>query len=118
VAWLFPVGIWTLVAAAGMQIALIGQLRDEICTFLYLIAFSALGVAFVTSRLNRRYVNNRLNKKSTAIEDGSEIEEPYESSGDNHSIDQLDRNALIQREHLWAARISAENEASVHRRLS
>lgn len=117
-AWLFPVGIRTLIAAVGMSIALSGQLRDEICIFLYLIACSSLGVAFVASRLNRRYVNNRMNKNGVAIANESEIEDPYESSRDNHSIDQLDRNALIQREHLWVARISAENEASAHRRLS
>ena len=117
-AWLFSVGIWTLVAAASMQVALSGPLRDEICTFLYLIALSALGATFVASRLNCRQVNNRLNKMDTAIADGSEIEGPYESSRDNHSIDQFDRNALIQHEHLWAARISAQNEASAHRRLS
>ena len=117
-AWLFPVGIRTLIAAVGMSIALSGQLRDEICIFLYLIACSALGATFVASRLNRRYVNNKLNKRGTAIADGSEIEGPYESSRDNHSIDHLDRNALIQHEHLWAARLSAQNEASALRRLS
>jgi hypothetical protein len=117
-AWLFPVGIWTLVADFCMPTALIGQVRDEICTFLYLIALSALGAAFVTSRLNRRYINNRLNKRSAAIADRSEIEGPYESSRDSHSIGQLDRYALIQHEHLWAARMSAENEVSAHRRLS
>lgn len=117
-AWLFSVGIWTLAAAASMQVALSGPLRDEICTFLYLIAFSALGATFVTSRLNRRYVNNRLNNMSTAIADGSEIEGPYESSRDNRSIDQLDHYALIHHEHLWAARISAQNEVSAHRRFS
>lgn len=117
-AWLVSVGAWAFAAAISMNFALSGQLRDEICTVLYLIAFSALGTVFVASRLNRRYVNNILNKRGLTNANELEIEEPYESSRDNHSIDQLDRNALIQREHLWAVRMSAENAASTDQKFS
>lgn len=115
--WLISARAWAFAATIGMNFTLFGTLRDEICESLHLVALSALGAAFVASRLNGRYFNNRSIAYVAENGNNAGCDLPYESSGDIHSIDQIDRNALIQREHPWAARISAENEGSAWSRL-